>query len=254
MAIEVECENCQKVLLLKDACAGKTGKCPYCKKAITVPAPNPAKPTAVDQKEPTDKQIAYAQSLGVIVPSGIRRAELSELIDEAKNQLPATENQKVMLRDLGVSFPDDIRSSQISMLIDACFDIQGQMASRAPQRHEEQLRQADMLIDSATDIQLLQELSNRGRLFFTFIMDDDEFRYQEGLPIEGRITWTDSLNEADVKYVISRLAADWCRDHDMKIYSDEFDGNPPELKYVAGELDTQGTAYNFSFPSTDDDA
>jgi hypothetical protein len=250
MAIEVECEHCQKVLILKDACAGKTGKCPFCKAAITVPDPRPSKPIAIDGKEPTEKQIAYAQSLGISIPQSTCRAELSELIEQAKRQLPATEKQKELLRDLGVSFADDIRSSQISMLIDACLDLQGQMESRAPQRHEEQLRQAGMLLDSATDVQLLQELSNRGRLFFAFVMDNDEFRYQEGLPIEGQFKWTDSLNEADVKYIITRLAVDWCRDFDMDFYSDEFNGNPPQVKYVAGELEPQGTTYRFTFPPT----
>jgi hypothetical protein len=250
MAIEVECEHCQKALILKDTCAGKTGKCPFCKTAISVPDPRPSKPIAINGKEPTEKQIAYAQSLGIAIPPSICRAELSELIEQTKSRLPATEKQRELLRDLGVNFPDDIRSSRISMLIDACLDIQGQMESRAPQRHEEQLRQAGMLLDSASDDQLLQELSNRGRLFFAFIIDNDEFRYQEGLPIEGQLKWTDSLNESDVKYIFTRLSVEWCRHFDVDSYSDEFDGNPPQVKYIAGELEPQGKTYHFTFPPT----
>ena len=38
MAIEFTCPTCQKVLKLRDEAAGKTGKCPFCKSVITVPA------------------------------------------------------------------------------------------------------------------------------------------------------------------------------------------------------------------------
>jgi hypothetical protein len=38
MAIEFICPTCQKVLKLRDEAAGKTGKCPFCKSVITVPA------------------------------------------------------------------------------------------------------------------------------------------------------------------------------------------------------------------------
>ena len=38
MAIEFTCPTCQKALKLRDEAAGKTGKCPFCKSVITVPA------------------------------------------------------------------------------------------------------------------------------------------------------------------------------------------------------------------------
>ncbi len=42
MAIRFECEQCGSVLKIKDDLAGKPGKCPKCKTAFTVPAPDSA--------------------------------------------------------------------------------------------------------------------------------------------------------------------------------------------------------------------
>jgi len=237
MAIEFACEHCKRRLALKDKCAGLSGKCPYCQAVITVPQSTPA-PEKPKHAEPTEKQLDYARSLGIEIPKGTSRAKLSELIDETKDNLPATDKQKEFLRDLGVSFRDDIQRNQISMLIDAALDLQGQMAARAPQRLEEQMREAGMLVDSATEKQLFEELSNRGKCFFTFIMDNDEFRYQEDLPMKGRLIWNDSLTIEDVKYVLARLALDWARDLDMNAYAEEFDGNPPGVEFSASELES----------------
>lgn len=245
MAIEFECEHCKRPLALKDKCAGLTGKCPYCKKVITVPTatsppPEPPEPKKPDRKNPTEKQIDYARSLGIDIPEDISRHKLSELIDEAKDNLPATDKQKEFLQDLGISFPEDIRRNQISMLIDAALDLQGQMETRAPQRLEEQMREAGMIVDSASEEQLFEELSNRGKMFFAFVMDDDEFRYQKNLPVKGRLVWNDGLTIEDVKYILARLALDWARDLDMNAYAEEFDGNPPEVEFTASELASNG--------------
>lgn len=239
MAIEFQCEHCKKTLKLKDKCAGLTGECPYCKGVITVPSAEP-QPVAetTERKEPTEKQLDYARSLGIDIPDGISRSKLSEMIDDAKDNLPATDKQKEFLRDLGISFSDDIRRHQISMLIDAAMDLQGQMAARAPIRLEEQMREAGMLIDSATDDQLLQGLVDKGKMFFAFIMDDDEFRYQENLPMKGRLVWDSGLNIEDVKYLLASVAYKWARDLDMNAYCEEFDGEPPSVEFTAGELES----------------
>ena len=42
MAIRYECDQCGSVLKIKDDLAGKPGKCPKCKTAFTVPAPEGA--------------------------------------------------------------------------------------------------------------------------------------------------------------------------------------------------------------------
>ena len=240
MAIEFVCEHCKRSLALKDKCAGLTGKCPFCQEVITVPAatPKPLEPKRPEHKEPTEKQIEYARSLGIAIPNGISRCQLSELIDETTNNLPATDKQKDLLRDLGIQFQEDIKRNQISLLIDTALDLQGQMQIRAPQKLEEQMREAGMLVDSATEQQLLQELDSRGKCFFAFIMDDDEFRYQEDRPMKGRLVWNDTLELEDVKYILARLALDWARDLDMNAYADEFDGNPPGVEFTASELRT----------------
>src|SRR5690606_36629698 len=118
MAIEFECEHCRRPLALKDKCAGLKGKCPLCQGVIIVPQATPEAP-APKGMEPTEKQMDYARSLGIDIPTGISRGKLSELIDETKEGLPATDKQKSFLRDLGIAFPDDIRRDQIGILIDA---------------------------------------------------------------------------------------------------------------------------------------
>ena len=39
MAISIECSGCKKRLQVKDAMAGKRGKCPSCGQTIVVPVP-----------------------------------------------------------------------------------------------------------------------------------------------------------------------------------------------------------------------
>lgn len=48
MAIRYECEQCGSVLKIKDDLAGKPGKCPKCKTAFTVPAPDGAADSSGD--------------------------------------------------------------------------------------------------------------------------------------------------------------------------------------------------------------
>jgi hypothetical protein len=45
----------------------------------------PRRPNSWRRDPPTDRQIAYARDLGITIPSGISRGELSDLISEAKS-------------------------------------------------------------------------------------------------------------------------------------------------------------------------
>ena len=103
--------------------AGQRGLCPFCNAEVEVPAavasqttPKPAaavevpklappkteiskvkKPHEEEVKPPTEKQLDYAHNLGIHVPDGISRRELSHLIDEAVDDSPASDGQKEFL-------------------------------------------------------------------------------------------------------------------------------------------------------------
>lgn len=250
MAIEFNCGHCNRILKLKDKCAGLTGECPYCKGVITVPAVVPTSPPppadiivdgepAKDFKPPTEKQLDYARNLGINVPDGIDRRQLSQLIDDAKDNLPATEKQKQFLRELGVSFSEDIRTNQISMLIDAAIDIRDQVQHAVQTQFEQQMKDAGQLMEHATVEQLLQELSNREKPCVMLVLDNDEFRYEENVPMSGQLLWNDFLSKEDVQYIVSVLMVGWAKDFDMRAYSDEFDGTPPSLKLSAGPVERE---------------
>lgn len=225
--------------MVKDSFAGKKGLCPTCKAAITVPELLPV-PEPEPFLAPTDKQLAYAQVLGISIPEGVSRKQLSQMIGDAKDGAPASESQKSYLRDMGLTFPEDIKSNQISMLIDAATDIRGQVAAGVIPRYEQQLKEAGMLVEHLSDEQLLYALRDRGKDFFVFLLDNDEFRYKS-LPISGQLRWSDSLNLEDVKYMLIKLAGHWAVDLDLEAYTDEFDGRPPNIEFTADELASQGT-------------
>lgn len=235
--------------MVKDSFAGKKGLCPECKVAIVVPAA-PPDPEPKPFVEPTDRQLAYAQSLGVAIAPGVSRKELSNLIDGAKENAPATENQKAYLRDLGVSFPQDIKSNQISMLIDAATNIREQVVAGIIPRYEKELKEAGMLVEYLTDEQLLHELRDRGKDFFAFMLDNDEFRYKN-LPISGQLRWTESLNLEDVKYMLLKLAGEWAVNLDLKVYTEEFDGTLPSIQFTADEIAYQGTVHRVNLTPKD---
>jgi hypothetical protein len=240
MAIEFQCVHCNRELKLKDKCAGLRGECPYCKGVITVPsAASAEKPQETEEPEftpPTKKQLDYARKLGVSIPKGISRGALSLMIDEAKDNAPATEKQKEFLRELGVKFPDGIRVNQASLLIDGAMNIRDEISSALQKQLEEQWKAAGQLMEHASVDQLLQEIDNRGKPFVAFIMEDDEFHYQEKLPMRGRLVWNAYLSPDDVKYLIASFAIGWAKSLDMDKYTDEYDGTPPELKFLVGEL------------------
>ncbi|ACF11842.1 hypothetical protein Cpar_1443 [Chlorobaculum parvum NCIB 8327] len=67
---------------------------------------------------PTDRQIKYAQDLGVRNPQGIRRSELSELIDEALfRKYPPSDRNLKAASDFGIEVPKYITKRALFDLI-----------------------------------------------------------------------------------------------------------------------------------------
>ena len=78
MAIKFNCQKCKKELVVKDEMAGKQGKCPNCKSAITVPpAAAGAVKTAPVKKKPVveDDEIVPAEAID-------DEAEPAQFVDE----------------------------------------------------------------------------------------------------------------------------------------------------------------------------
>jgi hypothetical protein len=246
MAIDVHCKHCGKKMRVKDSFAGTKGLCPFCKAEITVPAiasPSNA-PTRVhpvepksdattpkqsESKPPTEKQLEYARDLGIQIPENVTRQQLSRMIDEAIDNAPATEGQKEFLRNLGVKIPDDIRRQQMSMLLDAALDLKSQVQEEA-RREIKEYEIAD-LISQASFEQLLEGLKERGKPFFLFTLEDDEFRYKDNVPIKGDLSWTDDLNPADVQWIILNLTSAWANKLDLEWYQNEFDNELPKVSF-----------------------
>jgi hypothetical protein len=67
---------------------------------------------------PTDEQLDYAAELGISVPPGINRNDLSLLIDEAVLTQPPTQRQRERASELGVVLPDGITVAQAKLLLD----------------------------------------------------------------------------------------------------------------------------------------
>lgn len=242
MAIETTCEHCSKTFRLKDSCAGLRGQCPFCKGTILVPTLDaPKEPAPTEVKEfvaPTEKQLDYARKLGIQIPEGISRRDLSAMIDDHKDNMPATEKQIEFLKELGITIPPNLRVNQASLLLDTALNLRDQVAEGVIKQYEEQMKQTGEYLEHATVDQLLHEIDNKGKPFFAFILEDDEFHYQENGLMKGRLTWTESLTEDDVKYLIKNVASLWAKDFKKRDYAEEYDGTPPEIEFTAGELPT----------------
>jgi hypothetical protein len=96
VSVTFRCDHCHQKLHAAENLFGHAMRCPRCKGEVAVPAlGTPAKIVELPPAEeagsgrprkffaPTDKQIEFAESLGVHVPAGIGRFDLSRLIDEA---------------------------------------------------------------------------------------------------------------------------------------------------------------------------
>lgn len=238
MSIPVHCEHCGKSMKVKDSLEGQLGLCPFCNSQIQVPfvaseqvgVKEEPKP---EVKPPTEKQLDFARDLGVNIPAGTNRKELSHLIDEAREDAPASESQKEFLRQLGVSVPDNIRSKQMSLLLDTALNLKYQVQEQVHRDYDRQLKSAGMLLEGASETQLLKELRNRGHEFFLFLMKDAEFRYKENVPMSGELFWTDDLTEGDVRWAIMMLDKEWNKKFDLQAYADDYDGKLPRFKYKA---------------------
>jgi len=245
MAITVVCDHCERSMEIKDSFAGKTGRCPYCKQSISIPPDDIPIANALDCDPtedarllpPTDKQLSYALTLGVKVPEKIDRRELSKLIAAAKKFRPPTDKQKEFLRKLGIDPPEEVNFEEISRLIESALDMESKVISAVQKRLERQWREAGMLIEGASDIQLLKELDERGRTFFIFLLEDDEFRYKDNVPLTARLTWNFGLSEEDVKFIFTSMAANWASDFDLEAYAEEeYDNELPSFHINVSEL------------------
>lgn len=197
MPIRITCPGCGKDLNVSDKFAGKSGSCPHCKQRVDVPAsvaPQDSDssgtyiwnhedvPAGSESLSPTEKQLAYAEKLGLRVPEGIERKALSALIDQAQHDRPATPKQIEFLRRLGLTAPDGIKSGEISLLLDAALDVEAKVAVAVQSRLQKEWEQAGMLTEKASVEQLLDEISNRGRPWCILLLDDDSFRYKKIRP------------------------------------------------------------------------
>jgi hypothetical protein len=201
--------------------------------------PIPAPVTPTEDKgfvAPTEKQLDFAQKLGIQIPAGISRRDLSAMIDEHKENMPATEKQIEFLTELGVAIPPKLRVNQASMLLDTALNLRDQVAQGVIKQYEEQLKQTGQIMEDATVDQLLEALDEKGKPFIAVVLEDDEFRYQENRPMKGRMVWNSMLEKQDVQYFVTNIAFQWAKDLDITAYSEEFDGNPPDLEFSVGEL------------------
>src|SRR5690606_38685999 len=103
------------------------------------------------------------------------------------------------LQELGITIPPNLRVNQASLLLDTALNLRDQVAEGVIKQYEEQIKQTGEYLEHATVEQLLHEIGNKGKPFFAFILEDDEFHYQENGLMKGRLTWTDSMTEDDVK-------------------------------------------------------
>jgi hypothetical protein len=222
MAIELICVHCERVLKVKDSYAGKTGECPYCRGKVQVPQVTvspftpPVNPKVTGKREPklippTEKQLDYAQSLGIDIPDGVSRGDLSRMIDERLENAPASESQREFLRELGVKFPENIKANQAKLLLDGALDLRTQIQESIRRENEEyleSLKKDGSLIEHASEDQLLKELQNRGTRFTILFWDDAPNQTGE-CPVQGRLFWTDELSRKDVIYLLFMVAHEW---------------------------------------------
>lgn len=231
MAIEVVCPHCEKDLPLKEQYAGKTGACPLCKETIYVPDLAGLASTSEDSM-PTEKQIEYAQKLRVAIPRSVTKDQISTLIDQGKDNAPATEKQVAFLRELGVEPPKNLTSSQVSMLIDSALNVRDQVAVKVRESVEQEFADLGHALEKTPTERLLQEIQNRGHPYVAFVLEDEEFRYEEDRPIRAALRWSGDLEKDDVLFLLLSLGK-WSTQLDLEKYAEEFDEQLPSVEFNA---------------------
>jgi len=191
---------------------------------------------AEDFKPPTEKQLNYSRRLGVENPVEIDRRELSRMIALAEDDAPASDGQKDFLRELGVNFADNISTKRASALIETAIDIRDQVQVGVQRNYDQQMKEGGFLTEHAIELQLLQELQNRGKPFFIFTLENEEFHYRGKLPISGRLQWTYDISLEDVQWMLINLTSSWAKKLNLPKYAEEYDGEPPSVEFVANEL------------------
>ena len=224
MSIPFECPHCKRSMKVKDEMKGKSGRCPFCKEAVVVSESTDEELEAAPKK-PTKKQLGFAEKLGIEIPDGIDRNELSKRIGEATSKKWPTKKQVDFLESLGLPAPDGITRTEMSELLDKAIAIRDAVQVKVQREVEEQFAECGMLIDTASENQLLRQLEERGRFFVALILDNDEFRYDEKAVVTGRLTWDSGLTESDAKYFLKALTDNWVQGFDEHEYLiEEYDG------------------------------
>lgn len=93
MQIEVSCSQCGKQFKIAIEYAGRQGKCGSCGNVILIPGrpkppaknspPTKSAPPSDTSPPATDRQIEYARSLGIDLPTSVTCRQISKLIDDA---------------------------------------------------------------------------------------------------------------------------------------------------------------------------
>jgi len=244
MAIEVKCSGCDRVLSVKDEFAGKRGSCPHCKQKIQVPSPSEPNDTP-DSKEdflaPTEKQLAYAEKIGVDIPDGVDRRELSKLIAVVSRDGPSPERKAKHMREMGVDIPEGASSIQINAIFDQVLDIEAKITPHIQNQILSRMEECGELLEHASDEQLLEQLLDRGREFLILLLDNDKYRHRENTPMRGKLWWSCGF-EDDGKYVLMRVGTDWSQSR-MEEYLEECEGKPYSIELDAREFDPEFEGY-----------
>jgi hypothetical protein len=151
--IEFRCAQCRVKLNAQPEHGRKTKTCPKCRAALVVPpAPKPPRKAA----GPSQNQLRFADTLGVVYPADVTKEQLSDLISRETGKAPATDRQRAFAIDLGIEFDGGVTKYEIGKLIDAAIDRQ--------ETEENKLRELRVrkLLWEAEPNEILEELGWRG--------------------------------------------------------------------------------------------
>jgi len=186
------CPCCKASLRAKPKLAGRKLSCPKCKADIVVPDPpveatsETAATTKTGPPPATEKQKAYATTLGVVFPDDIDIRAMSKLIDDAQ------------LRQ------DDERFERLNQLQEAESQVREELRAEVLAECDEE----DPRLSHATPEQIMEAMGSRdiGAIMITF-----EYGVLNGVDdLTGEkfaICSTDDLEDEDLKTILSWLGA-----------------------------------------------